>query len=69
MALAGVKDVIAPGAHGREQALDRRDGRAREGDVVAHLVDVAARTAVSVCISMMMRQVLAGVRSPSNGQA
>ena len=45
MALAGVDDVEALAAHRREQPLDRLDRRAREREVVAHLVDVAALAA------------------------
>src|SRR5208282_6636569 len=44
MALAGMKDMEALGAGRRERALDRLDRRARQREVVAHLVDVAADT-------------------------
>ena len=42
---AGVKDVKALRAHRREHALDRLDRRARQRQVVAHLVDIAADAA------------------------
>ena len=45
MAFAGVDDVKALGAHGREQLLDRLDRRSRQREVVAHLVDIAADAA------------------------
>ena len=45
MAFARVDDVEALGAHGREHALDRLDRRARQRQVVAHLVDIAADAA------------------------
>src|SRR5258706_10376070 len=45
MAFACVDDGVAVFAHHLQQALDRLDGRAREREVVAHLVDVAADAA------------------------
>ena len=45
MALARVHDVIAAGARGVEDTLDRRDRRAGQRQVVAHLVHVAALAA------------------------
>ena len=42
VALAGVDDRIALGAHRLEHVLDRPDRRARQRDVVAHRVDIAA---------------------------
>jgi len=45
MSLARVKDVVALGAHRGQHALDRLDRRAGEGEIVAHLVDVAADAA------------------------
>jgi hypothetical protein len=45
MAFAGVDDVVARFAHRRQYGLDRCYGRAREREVVAHLVDVAADAA------------------------
>ncbi len=45
MPLARVDDVIALGARRREQRLDRLDRRAREREIVAHLVDIAAAPA------------------------
>ena len=45
MALAGVEDVIALGAHRGEQRGDRLDRRAGEREVVAHRVDIAALSA------------------------
>ena len=45
MAFAGVDDVVALVAHRRQQPLDRLDRRARQRQVVAHLVDIAADAA------------------------
>ncbi len=42
MALARVDDLVALGAHRGEHPLDGLDRRARQRDVVAHGVDVAA---------------------------
>ena len=45
VALAGVDDVVALGAHGGEHAADRLDRRAGQREVVAHRVDIAAGAA------------------------
>ena len=45
MALASMEDVVAFGAHRREQLGDRLDRRARQREVVAHAVDITALAA------------------------
>jgi hypothetical protein len=45
MALAGVDDVKAIGAHRRQQLPDRLDRRAGQRQIVSHLVDIAADAA------------------------
>ena len=45
VSFAGMDDVKALCAHHREQLLDRLDRRARQREVVAHLVDIAADAA------------------------
>src|SRR5208282_1457246 len=45
MAFAGMKDMEAIGARRSKRAPDRLDRRARQREVVAHLVDIAADAA------------------------
>ena len=68
VALAGVDDRVALGAHGLEHVLDRHDRRAGQRDVVAHRVDIAAGRAEIGLHVDDDQAVLCGPKSPSNGQ-
>ncbi len=69
MPLARVEHVEAERAGRREDAGGRLEAGAREREVVAHRVDVAAGPQKSRCQSMLRIAVVAGENEPSNGQA